>query len=128
ALLYTEKFNLPVLFRVGLSWPVKFGENHQVLFAVDAFHPNDNTESVSFGVEWKFFDLLALRGGYQNFVPEGNDQFPYVFNKRRDSEAGLTLGAGLQYDLGATTLRFDYGWADFNRLENTQRFSLGFSF
>jgi len=40
----TQDFALPVLFRVGMSLPYKFHRNHQILLAVDAFHPNDNTE------------------------------------------------------------------------------------
>ncbi len=115
AVFYTEKFNLPVLFRVGLSWPAKISQNQQVLVAVDAFHPNDNTESVSFGAEWTLLDMISLRGGYQNLFLQ-------------DSEVGLALGAGLNIEVSNYQLRFDYGWTDHGRLENTQRFSLGLKF
>jgi len=111
----TQDYSLPVLFRVGLSLPVKFNARQQLLLAVDAFHPNDNTESLSAGAEWSFLNAFSLRGGYQN-----------IFQK--DSEVGLTAGAGLQYDFEGFGFRFDYGWADHGRLENTQRFSLGLTF
>jgi hypothetical protein len=111
----TQDYSLPVLFRVGMSLPVKFNSRHQLLLAVDAFHPNDNTESMSAGAEWSFLNAFALRGGYQN-----------IFQK--DSEVGLTAGAGLHYDFEGFTFHFDYGWADHGRLENTQRFSLGLTF
>ncbi|MDZ7288540.1 MAG: PorV/PorQ family protein [candidate division KSB1 bacterium] len=113
--IFTEKFPLPVLFRVGLSWPVELARNNRVLFAVDAFHPNDNTESMSFGAEWTLFEILAMRGGYQNLF-------------QKDSESGLTFGAGFQYDIGSSTVHFDYGWADHGRLKEAQRFSLGVRF
>jgi len=112
---HTDEFSLPVLFRVGLSWPLHLGKSHQVQFAVDAFHPSDNVESMSFGAEWAFFDILAVRGGYQNLF-------------LKDSEVGLTLGAGLNLEVSDYRLRFDYGWAEHGRLENTQRFSLGVTF
>lgn len=111
----TQDFSLPVLFRVGMSLPYKFHHNHQILLAVDAFHPNDNTESMSLGAEWSFLNAFALRGGYQNFF-------------LKDSEVGLTAGAGLHYDFQGFVFRFDYSWADYGRLENAQRFSLGLTF
>ncbi len=112
---FTDEFSLPVLFRVGIAWPVRLSENNQVQLAMTAFHPNDNTESVSFGAEWLVWKTFALRGGYQNLFLE-------------DSEVGLALGAGLQHELGDFDFRFDYAWADHGRLENTQRFTLGITF
>lgn len=112
---FTEKYPLPVIFRVGLSWPIQINNKNKVQLAINAFHPNDNTESLSFGGEWMFFDVIALRAGYQNLF-------------LKDSEVGLTLGTGLQLDVNGRLFRFDYGWADHGRLENTQRFTLGVMF
>lgn len=130
---FTEEYSLPVMFRVGLSWPVHLNKNNQLLFAVDAYHPNDNTESMSLGAEWTLFNVLALRGGYQNLRAKDFDSFTDLItlnptNENRDSEAGLTLGAGLNVDIENYVFRLDYSWGDYGRLENTQRFSLGFSF
>lgn len=113
--LITESFSMPVFFRVGLGLPVNLNSKNRLLLAVDAFHPSDNTESMSLGAEWSFLDTFSLRGGYQNLFLE-------------DSEVGLTLGAGLNYDFGGYMFRFDYGWADYGRLENTQRFTVGVTF
>ncbi|MEW6509811.1 MAG: PorV/PorQ family protein [Bacteroidota bacterium] len=113
--LFTNDFPLPILFRVGVGLPVQLTEDHQVFVAVDAFHPSDNTESVSFGAEWLFMNTFAVRGGYQHLF-------------QQDSEVGLTLGAGLHYAVNDIVLTFDYGWADYGRLENTQRMTLGVRF
>lgn len=113
--IYTESFPLPVLFRVGLSVPVEFSPNNRLQLAINAFHPNDNTESISFGAEWLIFKAFALRAGYQNLF-------------LKDSEVGLTLGAGLQLDVAGHFFQFDYAWADHGRLENTQRLTVGFLF
>jgi hypothetical protein len=112
---HTTEYSLPVLFRVGMSLPVKFNHRHEILLAVNAFHPNDNTESVSVGAEWSFLNAFSVRGGYQNIFLQ-------------NSEVGLTLGAGLQYDFQGFGFRFDYGWADHGRLENTQKFGLELTF
>lgn len=111
----TDGFPLPVVFRVGLGYPVKVGMNNEVFVSVDAYHPNDNTESVSFGAEWRFRNMIFLRSGYQKLFEE-------------DSEVGLTLGFGLQYELFDYDLRFDYAWADHGRLGASQRFTLGLAF
>ena len=112
---FTENYPLPVLFRVGLTMPVALNESNELHVAVNAFHPSDNTESVSFGAEWTLLKTFSVRAGYQNL---------YL----KDSEVGLTLGAGLNYELEDYGFRFDYAWADYGRLENTQRFTLGVVF
>jgi len=113
--IYTDAYPLPVIFRVGLSVPIEFSPNNRLQLAVNAFHPNDNTESISFGAEWLLFKSFGLRAGYQNLF-------------LKDSEVGLTLGAGLQLDVAGHFFQFDYAWADHGRLENAQRFTVGFLF
>lgn len=115
AALHTEAFSLPILFRVGLGWPVKLNEMNTVHLVVDAFQPSDNTSSLSFGGEWSFMDILSLRGGYQQLFQE-------------DSETGLTLGMGLKYALGRYAMRVDYAWNDYGRVGDIQRFTVGFGF
>jgi len=113
--LFTNDYALPILFRVGLGMPFVVDDNNSLEVAVDAFHPSDNTESVSVGAEWMLFNVFAVRGGYQNIFLQ-------------DSEVGLTLGAGVRYASDGFTVSMDYGWADHKRLEKTQRFTLGISF
>lgn len=114
AALETEDYPLPIFFRVGVGYPIAFGRVSNLLLAVDAFHPNDNHESVSVGAEWSFQDLLFVRGGYQNLFLD-------------DTEAGLALGAGLLIDASGFEFRFDYAWSDFGRLGDAQRFTVGLS-
>jgi hypothetical protein len=112
---FVEDFPLPIMFRVGISYPVKFLKMNSLRVAVDAFHPSDNTESVSVGAEWTFDNTFFLRGGYQNLFLQ-------------DSEVGLTFGGGLQYQWDTYTVSVDYAWADHGRLKETHRFTLGISF
>ena len=115
AQLYTDNFPLPVMFRVGVGLPIRVGEADKINMAVDAFHPSDNTESISFGAEYLFENTFALRAGYQNLF-------------QQDSEVGLTVGAGVQYEMVGYKLNFDYGWADHGRLKDTHRITVGLSF
>ncbi len=104
----TDEFPVPILFRVGLSMPRQVGESSRILLAVDAFHPNDNTESMSGGAEWSWKDTFALRAGYQNLF-------------QQDSDVGLTLGVGIKGDLIGSGFQLDYAWADHDKLQETHR-------
>ena len=104
-----------LLFRVGLGLPVRFGPTTRLNLAVDAFHPNDNTESMSAGAELSYRNQLALRAGYQNAF-------------QQDSEEGLTAGGGVQGKIDVYAYHLDYAWADEGRLGSTHRFSLGLKF
>ena len=115
AAIRTDQFSLPGLLRVGVGLPVKIGEDNLLHVEVDAFHPSDNTESISTGAEWSFRKTFFLRAGYQNLF-------------LKDSEVGLTLGAGIQYDMPTFTFSLDYGWADQGRLTQSHRFTLGVAF
>jgi hypothetical protein len=112
AQLFTNDFPLPVMFRVGVGMPMQMNESNKITFTVDAFHPSDNTESMSFGIEYTFERFLSLRAGYQNLFLE-------------DSEVGLTLGGGIEYEMSGYKFNFDYGWADHGRLKESHRITIG---
>ena len=115
--LKTDRFDLPLMFRVGLSMDVLKGYgNSNLILSVDALHPNDDVESVNVGGEYVFGGMFMLRGGYKTLFA-------------RDSEEGLSLGAGLRYRLlGRTELRLDYAYEDFGVLQEIQMFTVGMVF
>jgi hypothetical protein len=106
---------VPVAFRVGLAQPLVLAGGTRFLFAADAIHPSDNSESLSLGAEGTFRDLLSVRAGWQGLFLE-------------DSEVGLTAGAGFRGTLDDVKYHVDYSWADQGRLDDTQRFSFGITF
>jgi hypothetical protein len=112
---FTESYPVPVLFRVGVGMPYQISDAARMQLALDAFHPSDNTESVSAGAELVVKEILALRGGYQNLF-------------QKDSEVGLTLGVGLTGKTQTLHVRSDYAWADHGRLGSTHRVSVGLTF
>lgn len=111
----TDAYPVPLLFRVGLSYPVDTGADGRLLLLADALHPNDNTESVNTGAEWTWRDLLSLRAGWQALFQE-------------DSELGPTLGFGVRGVYDDNAYRFDYAWADHDHLQETHRLTFVLAF
>jgi len=114
--LKTDQYDLPLMFRVGVSMDVLKGiGNSNLILAVDALHPNDDMESLNVGGEYVFNQMFFLRAGYKSLFAQ-------------DSEEGLSFGAGLQYSLAGKTLKVDYGYHDFGLLNEVQMVNLGLSF
>ena len=116
----TDEFDLPLMFRVGISMDVLKGtSNSNLVIAVDALHPNDDVETVNIGCEYVYNDMFFLRAGHKSIGASGS---------KDGLREGLSFGAGLQYTLAATTLKVDYGFKDFGILKPVQMFNLGLSF
>jgi len=112
----TDKWSLPLTFRVGLASDVWQGVNSKLLLAADAVHPSDNYEYMNLGAEWSFRDWVFLRTGWKTLF-------------LKDTEQGFTAGAGIHYRLpGNVMFVADIAYADFGRLENVFRYSLGVRF
>jgi len=105
--LKTDPFQLPLTFRVGVAMDVIKLKSSRLKVAVDAVVPNDNAQYMNLGMEYIIADLIALRGGYKSLF-------------LKDSEEGLTLGAGLQHTLGGFEFSLDYAYGDFGLLSYTQ--------
>lgn len=112
----SEENDLPLSFRVGLAMDVVETRFFKVTAAVDAIHPNDNKEYVNTGLEFSYNEMIFLRGGYKAiFLP--------------NSEQGLTLGVGINYDLTPDLeFTFNYAYGDYGRLDNIQYFDIGLIF
>lgn len=115
AVLHTDRWDLPLLFRVGVAYDVpRFPVGHLIM-EIDAVHPNDNVEQVNIGSEWQPLKGIYLRAGYQSlFVPE--------------SERGLTAGAGVTFRMGRIGFRADYAYAGYSRFSYVERFDFGIQF
>jgi hypothetical protein len=71
-----QSWELPLIFRVGVSViPVKTAW-HQLCVAVDALHPNNNCESVNVGCEYRLTIPRAgtfyLRAGYRGLLTDNS--------------------------------------------------------
>lgn len=111
-----DHFDLPLIFRFGISNDILRSEESRLTMAVDAIHPNDHTEYLNAGMEYAWEDIVFLRAGYNSLL-------------ETDSEKGLTLGFGLQYRIvDLVIVGLDYAYQDFGRLTEIHYFSLGVKF
>lgn len=115
-----QEWELPLIFRIGVSvQPIVF-RNQRLTLAVDALHPNNNAESVNVGAEYEMTipgtGSFSLRAGYKSLFME-------------ETEFGMTFGGGLllrfMNNLG---LKVDYAFKPVGILGNTHSYTLGLIF
>ena len=111
-----DEFDLPLVFRVGVAADVLKAEETRLTVALDAIHPNDNTEYLNTGLEFAWNEILFLRGGWKSLF-------------ERDTEQGFTAGVGLNYRiLGEFMVKLDYAYQDWGRLKNVHYLTFGLKF
>ncbi|MGE5797083.1 MAG: PorV/PorQ family protein [Ignavibacteria bacterium] len=112
----TDKWDLPLILRVGVAMEIFQTDEHRFTVAADANHPNNNTEYINFGGEYGFNDMFFIRGGYANaFV--------------KDGETDLTLGGGIKYNIsGVTAVKADYSFSRFGVLGDISRIQVSLTF
>jgi hypothetical protein len=115
-----DSWNLPLLFRIGVSTNAIKTDDCRWTVAVDALHPNDNYESLNLGTEFSYKESLFLRGGYQSLYLTDN----------KDAEGGLTFGVGISSKIlfSSDLVKFDYAYRDFGRLNGVHFFSVDIKF
>ncbi|HOI28559.1 MAG TPA: PorV/PorQ family protein [Melioribacteraceae bacterium] len=113
----TDEFELPLRLQVGLSRDFIIMDQHRLTLAVDAVHPNDNNQWVNIGGEISLFDnLISLRGGYKSLF-------------LKDTQEGLTLGAGINYGgLGVFRISVDYSYEKMEYLDHLHSFGIVIGF
>ncbi len=114
ARLLTDRFDLPLMLRTGVSMDVFQGSyNSNLILSIDALHPSDDVEYMNIGGEYVLFNMFFLRAGYKALFAS-------------DSEQGLSFGGGIHYKLmGKTTFYFDYSYNDFGVFNEIHMFSVG---
>lgn len=111
-----DYFDLPLLFRFGLSSDILKTEENRLTISFDAVHPNDHSEFINSGIEYSWEEIIFVRAGYNSLF-------------EINSEKGLTLGFGVNYSLmDFVKLKLDYAYQDFGRLTNLQYFSISLTF
>jgi len=115
--LQTDMFELPLMFRVGVSMDVLKGlGNSNLILSADALHPNDDVEYLNLGGEYVFYDMFSLRAGYKGLFAENTEQ-------------SISLGGGIHYTLlESVTFYFDYSYIDFGILNAVHTFSVSLGF
>lgn len=116
-----QTYEIPLVYRLGVSIDLLGGEDlflggnpdeHIVTFNVDAIHTNDYKERMHLGLEYKFYDMFFLRGGYKLNYDEGK----------------LSFGAGINYALDSFRIKFDYAYVSYDLLQSPHRFTVAIGF
>jgi len=116
----TQAWELPLMFRIGLSYKPIQTSFQSLTLAVDALHPNNNSESINLGAEYalkisnsgKFF----IRGGYKALYMD-------------ETEFGLTAGGGIElYVPGNRSVKVDYAFKEAGIMGRTHAYTLGLTF
>lgn len=129
----TSGFNLPTLFRVGLSYDLMTGESNRLTLLGDFNQPNNNKAGFSGGAEWASQNLggsafgFALRSSY-SYMASNNVTLtdPRSTTALSDEEnlQGLALGGGVSYNTPNFNLGLDYAWKYHGVLGGTNFFSV----
>ena len=80
-ILSTDRFDLPLSLRFGISNEIKMGAIGQVLWSVDAVSPNDNANYINSGVEVTLLNnLLFFRAGANSmFLSDREKEYSFGF-------------------------------------------------
>ena len=115
-----QSWELPLIFRVGVSLIALKDSHSKLTLAADALHPNNNSESLNVGGEYQ----LALQGANQFFLRAG-----YRGLYLDSSEYGWTFGGGIQLALlNNRKIKLDYAYKTTGLLGNFSMFTVGATF
>ncbi len=107
----TDRFELPLIFRFGVSYEKSLLTDFDILIAADALHPNDNTESINLGSEISYKNFLFIRSGISN-----------LFQNDRISEE--SFGLGIKVKLANSFYLIDYCYQNMGPLGNPKKVTL----
>jgi len=114
-----QSWELPLIFRIGIAVHPIVTANHRLTLEVDALHPNNNSESINLGGQYKFtlpsFGSFYLRAGYKGLFME-------------QSEYGMSYGFGLVMRMARLGLRLDYAFRDIGLLGTVHAYTVGLAF
>jgi hypothetical protein len=103
-----QEFSPPTLFKFGFAFEPLQDATNSLTTSFQLNHPNDNSENVSAGAEYRWSNTFIVRGGYK-------------FNVDEES---FSLGVGVAASVSAFTLHVDYGFAPFKNLGGVHRISV----
>jgi hypothetical protein len=115
-----REWELPLIFRIGVSvTPIKTEQSRMIL-NVDALHPNNNSESINVGASYLYrvftFGDLFVRGGYKGLFMD-NTQY------------GLCAGGGFNMHLfGNLQVKVEYSYQDLKELGYVNSFGVAIKF
>lgn len=116
-----QSWELPLIFRIGMSFNPVIAGPHRLIVAVDALHPNNNAESVNIGAQYQ----LTLPS-YGEFYLRAGQKALFLSD---DSEFGMTFGGGMSLRMmNNMGLKVEYAYRNVGILGNIHEYTLGLLF
>lgn len=115
-----QDWELPLIFRIGISITPIVMDLHRLTLAVDALHPNNNYESVNVGAQYKMtlptIGDFYLRCGYKALF-------------MKESKYGLAFGGGMVLRMmNNIGLKVEYAYRGIGVLGKTHCYTIGVLF
>ena len=104
----TDKFPIPMSFRLGIKKDIFSDDIHKLTIAMDGVNPIDYVVTGNLGLEYSWLETAYVRGG----------------THLNHDTASFTVGAGIKIG----NIFVDYAFANYGILENTNQFVLRFGF
>jgi len=104
----TDKFPIPMSFRLGIKKDIFNDDIHKLTIAMDGVNPIDYVVTGNLGLEYSWLETAYVRGG----------------THLNHDTASFTVGAGIKIG----NIFVDYAFANYGILENTNQFGLRFGF
>lgn len=103
-----ERFEMPALVCIGMSYDIKFGEDHRLSPALSFTSNSFIRDQIGVGAEYGFKQFLMLRAGYTFDKKDKNA----IVDEDISALLGLSAGISLQVPLGKSgkTFGIDYGY------------------
>ena len=115
-----SEWELPLIFRIGVALKPVVTNTTKLLIAVDALHPNNNSESINFGASCDYtipgVAVLSVKGGMKALFMDS-------------PQYGATTGVGVEmFYLGNRSVSVDYAFKSIGILGDVHMYTVGFSF
>jgi hypothetical protein len=107
-----QSFSPPTVFTLGAAMDVFCCRYHNIAASMQMNHPMDDQENFVLGGEYSYHNLLKLRTGIST----------------NDESNRWSFGAGTQISWYGKIFKFDYSYADYKYLQNTQQLTFAFEF
>ena len=116
ALLKTDRFDLPLIMRIGLAGEVFQGGGNRLTLSIDALNPNNSEQYLNAGAEIGLLgDLIMFRAGYSELLLE-------------NSLRSFSLGGGLRYRFAPIHFGVDYAFEQHEYFNAVNRFTMTMRF